>query len=115
MSLSPRLFSEYITIMLSLYREYKLSDNRKANVAVYILRETGKRRLIGGWCALVGNEHIHMCSAKCDKDSRVIAMNSSEMRELIVNNPDMRIKILEMLVLILRDRLESSYVSFEAI
>jgi CRP-like cAMP-binding protein len=100
---------------VSLHRHYKLDDSRTANVVVYILRETSSRRLIGGWCALVGKEHVFMSSARCDKDSRLIVIDGANLRNFMVDKPDIRIKILEMLVLLLRGRLESSYDSFESI
>jgi CRP/FNR family cyclic AMP-dependent transcriptional regulator len=100
---------------VSLHRDYKLSNLRTAHIAVYVLRETGNRRLIGGWCTLVGKEHVFLCSAECDKDSRLVVIDSRHVKSLMANNPDIRIKILETLVLLLRGRLESSYYSFESL
>lgn len=100
---------------VSLHRNYLLHKSRVADVVVYISRETSNRRLIGGWFALVGKEHVHMCSAKCDKDSRLIVIDGAGLRNLVLDKPDVRIKIIEMLIIILRGRLESSYDSFESI
>jgi len=63
----------------------------------------------------VGEQHVQMCSAKCDKPSKVISLGCYDLREIIVNNSKIRIKILEKLVLILRDRLESSYAAMETL
>ena len=100
---------------VSFHRSYKLHNSRTADAVVFILRETENRRLFGGWCALVEAEHIFMCSAKCDKDSRIVVFDSKHIRKLMADNPDIHIKILETLVLILRGRLESSYDSFESV
>jgi hypothetical protein len=64
---------------------------------------------------LVGKEHIHMCSAKCDRVSRIVVIDGASLRDFILDKPDIHIKIIEMLIVILRGRLESSYDSFESI
>ncbi|MBN1653144.1 MAG: cyclic nucleotide-binding domain-containing protein [Deltaproteobacteria bacterium] len=100
---------------VSLNRNYKLHTSRNADVVVYVLRETSNRRLIGGWCTLVGKEHVFMCSARCDRDSRLVVIDGKFINDLMADKPDIRIKILEKLILLLRGRLESSYESFESI
>ena len=66
-------------------------------------------------CTLVGEQHVQMCSAKCDKPSKVISLGCSELREIIVKNSKIHTKILEKLILILRDRLENSYAAMETL
>jgi CRP-like cAMP-binding protein len=100
---------------VSLVRRIKLDDTRIADATVYILREHPLRRLMGCWCTLVGKQHIQMCSARCDKPSQVVSIGCTRLRELIVKNPNMRLRILEKLVLIMRERLESSYVAMETL
>ena len=100
---------------VSLLRSYKLDDTRKAIATVYVLRESVLRRLMGCWCALVGKQHVQMCSAKCDKPSKVISISWSDLREIIAKNSKIRVKILEKLVLILWDRLERSYAAMETL
>ena len=101
--------------LVSLYRKFKLDDSRMASTKVYVMRESPHRRLMGGWCTLVGEQHVQMCSAECDKPSKVIALGCSDLREIIVKNSKIHTKILEKLVLILRDRLESSYAAMETL
>lgn len=101
--------------LVSLHRKFKLDDSRMASTKVYVMRESPQRRLMGGWCTLVGEQHVQMCSAICDKPSKLISIRCSELREIIVENSKIYIKILEKLVLILRDRLESSYAAMETI
>jgi hypothetical protein len=100
---------------VSLLRRIKLDDTRIANATVYILREYPLRRIMGCWCTLVGKQHIQMCSARCDKPSQVVSIGCTRLRALIVKNSNMRLKILEKLVLIMRERLESSYVAMETL
>ena len=84
-----------------------------AKATVYVLRETPLRRLLGGWCTIVVQQHVQMCSAKCDKPIKMISTGCSEFREMIDKNPGIRLKVLEKLILILRDRIESSYMAME--
>jgi CRP-like cAMP-binding protein len=100
---------------VSLNRNFEIGNERQAEKVVYILRERPNRRLMGGWSSLVGEEHIQMCSAKCNKPTKVVSFNSSELRDLISKNMNIRIKILEKLIVILRDRLESSYSAMETL
>jgi CRP-like cAMP-binding protein len=100
---------------VSLNRNFEIGNDRQAEKVVYILRESPNRRLLGGWSALVGEQHIQMCSAKCNKPTKVVSFNSSELRELISKNRNIRIKILERLIVLLRERLESSYSSMETL
>jgi len=100
---------------VSLYRRIDLGNARVADTAVYVLRESAQRRLLGGWCTLIGEQHVQMCTAKCDKPSKVVSLDCSDLREIIIKNPDIRVMILEKLVLILRDRIESSYGAMETL
>jgi hypothetical protein len=56
-----------------------------------------------------------MCSAVCEKPTKVISMRCSDLRETIIKNSTIRIKILEKLILLLRDRIYSSYGAIETL
>jgi len=100
---------------VSLERRADLAGNRSATVTVFVLKESPNRRLMGCWSSLVGEQHVQMCSAVCDKPTEVVAMPCSDLRAVIVQNSAIRIKILEKLVLLLRDRIDSSYGAFETL
>jgi len=91
-----------------------IGGKRKANVPVFIQRESPFRRLMGNWPALIGEEHVQMCTAKCQKPTTVISIASSKLDDVISRNPEMKVKILEKLILLLRDRLATSYESMDA-
>ena len=99
---------------VSLERKMTIGGKRKATVPVLVQRETPSRRLMGGWSSLVGEEHVQMCTARCYKPTTVIALLSAELNELISKYLDTRLKILEKIVLLLRDRIASSYQEMEA-
>lgn len=100
---------------VSLLRRFRLSDGTTATSTVYILREPPLRRIMGCWCTLLGEEHIQMCYAKCDRPSKVVSMACSDLRKVFDKNPGVQTKILEKFILILRDRLESSYAAMETL
>ena len=100
---------------VALYRRVDLADRRPAVATVYVAKESPRRRLLGGWCTLVGEEHVQMCTAKCVKPAKVVSIGSRALREAFRRSPDVYLKILEKLVLILRDRIESSYGAMETL
>jgi len=100
---------------VALERMVDLGGVRKANVTVFTLRERTNRRIMGGWCTLVGKQHVQMCSAICEKPTQVISMRCSDLRETMIKDSTIRIKILEKLILLLRDRIYSSYGAIETL
>ena len=105
------LFKGYV----ALERRIDLGGVREANVTVFTLRERTNRRLMGAWCTLVGKQHVQMCSAVCEKPTQVISMRCSDLRKTMIKDSTMRIKILEKLILLLRDRIYSSYGAIETL
>ncbi len=101
--------------MISLYREIRLGENRKGIVSVYDARERPYRRLLGGWSALIGERHVHMCTARCNSPSKVVSLPSDDLRKFFEKDLEIRVKILEKLILLLKDRLESSYSARESL
>jgi CRP-like cAMP-binding protein len=100
---------------VTLERTVDIGGRRKANVPVFIHRATPFRRLIGGWSAVVGVKHLQMCSAICYKPTTVVSIGCSEFREIISKDVEIKVKILESLVLLLRDRIASSYEAMETL
>jgi len=100
---------------VALERRADLGNSRQANVTVFVLKEHSNRRLLGGWSWLVGEPHIQMCSAICQKTTRVACIRSSDLREAMIKHTGIQVKILKKLVLLLRDRIDSSFGAFEVL
>jgi len=100
---------------VSLERMFDLGGKRKAKVSVFSLMERENRRVMGSWYSLIGKQHIHMCSAICEKPTKIVSMRCSDLRNALLQNSTTRIKILEQLVLLLRDRILSSYEAIETL
>ena len=92
-----------------------LGKSRRGIATVYEARERPYRRLLGGWSALIGERHVQMCTARCDSTSRVFSIPTEDLRKFFEKDLEIRVKILERLVLLLRDRLESSYSAMETL
>jgi len=100
---------------ISLDREVRLGDSRKGIVSVHEARERPYRRLLGGWSALVGAPHVHMCTARCNGPAEVVSIPTERLRLFLEGDLQIRVRILERLVLLLKDRLESSYGAIETV
>ena len=100
---------------ISLYRKIHLGKGREGTASVYEARERPYRRLLGGWSALVGEQHVQMCTARCESPSRAISIPTEDLRRFFEEDLEIRVKILEKLVVLLRDRLESSYSALETL
>lgn len=100
---------------VSLERKVDLGGAPKAKITVFVFKEQPNRRLMGCWCGLIGKQHVHMCSAICDKPTEVVSISCSDLRAIMTKDPSIRIKMLEKLILLLRDRIDSSYGAFETL
>jgi CRP/FNR family transcriptional regulator, cyclic AMP receptor protein len=98
-----------------LERNIDLGGTRKAKLNVFSLMEQANRRVMGGWYTLIGEQHVHMCSAICEKPTKIVSIRCSDLRNTMVQDSMIRIKILEQLVLLLRDRILSSYEALETL
>ena len=100
---------------VTLERTIDIGDQRKAKIPVFTFRATPSRRLMGGWFALLGEQHMHMCTAICYRATTLISIECSKLREYIAKNLEIKTKILEKLILLLRDRIDSSYKAMESL
>ena len=100
---------------ISLYRKMHLGKGREGIATVYEAKERPYRRLLGGWSALIGEPHVQMCTARCNSPSKVISIPPEDLRLFLEKDYEIRVRILEKLVLLLKDRLESSYSAMETL
>jgi CRP-like cAMP-binding protein len=100
---------------VTLERTIDIGDQRRAKIPVFTFRATPSRRLMGGWFALLGEQHRHMCTAICYRATTLISIECSKLREYVAKNLEIKAKILEKLILLLRDRIDSSYKAMESL
>jgi len=100
---------------VTLERTIDIGDERKARIPVFTLRATPTRRLMGGWSGLLGEQHKHMCTAICYRATTLISIECSKLKEYIAKDLEVKAKIFEKLILLLRDRIDSSYKAMETL
>ncbi len=83
---------------------------RKAKVPIAIL---GPGRALGCWAAILGQCHVLMCSAICQRPTQVISMDASDLRAALLKDLAMGFKVMERLVLLLRERIQGAYGAME--
>jgi len=103
----------YIVVKGHIFLERSIDlGNRKGNV---LIGAFGKGRVLGCWSTLLGEPHILMASAACQKPTTVVAIRGSDLRQMMMDNSKLGFNILERLCFLLRDRLQSAYGAMEKI
>ena len=85
---------------------------RKGKVTIETL---GKGRVLGCWSTLLGEPHILMSSAHCQRKAEVLTLKGTELRHAMTTNPDLGFNLLERLCFLLRDRIQAAYGALEKI
>ncbi|MGD8366249.1 MAG: cyclic nucleotide-binding domain-containing protein [Desulfobacterales bacterium] len=96
---------------VSLERTVELGK-QKGSVVITTL---GKGRILGCWSSLLGEPHILMCSAVCEKPAVALRLSGARLREIMHADTDLGYAIMEKLCFLLRDRVQSAYGALERI
>ncbi|MFC1567251.1 Crp/Fnr family transcriptional regulator [Thermodesulfobacteriota bacterium] len=96
---------------ISLERTLDLGT-QKGSIVIEIL---GKGRVLGCWSTLLGIPHILMSSAACLKPTAIISMKGTDLREMMIGNPELGFNVMERLCFLLRDRIQAAYGAMEKI
>ena len=108
-------FGEYLYIIAEghIFLERSMAlGTQKGNAVIGVL---GKGRVLGCWSTLLSEPHNHMSSAACQKPTKVVAIQGSDLREMMLNNIEFGFKVLENICLSLRDRIQVAYGAMERI
>jgi len=85
---------------------------RKGTVAIEALE---KGRVLGCWSTLLGERHILMSSAVCQKPTRLITLRGADLRGLMHSNKELGFNVMEKFCFLLRDRVQAAYGALEKI
>ncbi len=69
----------------------------------------GKGRTLGCWSALLGEPHLLMSGAICEKPSRLLKIRGNALREMMTETVSFGFDIMERLCFLLRDRIQAAY------
>ncbi len=85
---------------------------RKGTVTIEALE---KGRVLGCWSTLLGEQHVLMSSAVCQKPTRLLALRGADLRYLMHSNKDLGFNVMEKFCFLLRDRVQAAYGALEKI
>lgn len=80
--------------------------NRKGRVLIDTL---GKGRTLGCWSALLGESHVLMSTATCQKPTLLLELKGCDLRRMMTEKIGFGFDIMERLCFLLRDRIEAAY------
>jgi len=80
-----------------------------------VIDALGKGRTLGCWSTLLGEPHVLMSSASCQKDSTVIRIKGRPLRKYMREDTPFGFFMLERLCFLLRDRIQAAYGAMDKI
>ncbi len=85
---------------------------RKGTVTIEALE---KGRVLGCWSTLLGEQHVLMSSAICQKPTRLLTLRGADLRNLMHSNKELGFNVMEKFCFLLRDRVQAAYGALEKI
>jgi len=85
---------------------------QKGSAVIGIL---GKGRVFGCWSTLLVEPHNLMSSATCQKQTKVVSLKGTDLREMMMGNKELGFQVLEKLCFLLRDRIQGALGAMEKI
>lgn len=80
-----------------------------------VIDALGKGRTLGCWSSLLGEPHVLMSSASCQKDSTVVRLKGSQLRKCMEEDNPFGFFMLERLCFLLRERIQAAYGAMDKI
>ncbi|MEJ2641472.1 MAG: cyclic nucleotide-binding domain-containing protein [Desulfosarcinaceae bacterium] len=74
-----------------------------------IIDALGKGRTLGCWSALLGEPHVLMSTAVCQKPSLLLKIKGDDLRQMMMDSIDFGFDLMQRLCFLLRDRIEAAY------
>ena len=108
-------YGEHIYIVVSGLVHLERSMNLGARKGQVLIDALGKGRTLGCWSALLGEAHILMSSAACQQPTTIVVMKGTDLRTMMIDNPELGFNVMERLSFLLRDRIQAAYGAMEKI
>ncbi|HSO17962.1 MAG TPA: cyclic nucleotide-binding domain-containing protein, partial [Desulfosarcina sp.] len=80
-----------------------------------VIDALGKGRTLGCWSTLLGEPHVLMSSASCQKDSTVVRLKGGRLRKCMEEDTPFGFFMLERLCFLLRERIQAAYGAMDKI
>jgi len=108
-------FGEHIYIILDGYVSLERHTNLGHRSGRVVIDMLGKGRFLGCWSTILDEPHVLMSSAFCQKPTRVVSIRGADLREIMLQDPNLGFSVMERLCLLLRDRIQAAYGALEKI
>ena len=108
-------FGEDLYIIIEGYIFLERAMDIGSHKGSVVIDALGKGRTLGCWSTLLGEPHVLMSSANCQKDSTVICLKSRELRKCMEDDTEFGFLMLERLCYLLRDRIQAAYGAMDKI
>jgi len=108
-------YGEYLWIIAQgqIHLERSMNvGNRKGQVLIDTL---GNGRTLGCWSALLGEPHVLMSSAICQRPTTLLVLTGRDLRQMMKEKINFGFNIMERLCFLLRDRIQAAYGAMDRI
>ncbi|MGD9364254.1 MAG: cyclic nucleotide-binding domain-containing protein [Desulfobacteraceae bacterium] len=103
----------YIIVEGQVHLERSMNmGNRKGRVLIDSL---GKGRAFGCWSSLLGEAHVLMSTATCQRPTTLLKIKGRDLRQTMTQSITFGFDVMERLCLLLRDRIEAAYGAMDRI
>lgn len=108
-------YGEYLWIIAEGQIHLERSMNVVGRKGRVLIDTLGKGRALGCWSALLGESHVLMSSAICQKPTTVIVITGRDLRQMMKEESNFGFNIMEQLCFLLRERIQAAYGAMDRI
>ncbi|MDJ0782825.1 MAG: cyclic nucleotide-binding domain-containing protein [Desulfosarcinaceae bacterium] len=102
-------YGEHLYIIVEGHIHLERAMTMGAREGHVIIDTLGKGRTLGCWSALLGEPHILMSGAVCEKPSLLLKIKGNDLRRMMTERIDFGFDVMERLCFLLRDRIQAAY------
>ena len=108
-------FGEDLYIIIEGYIFLERAMDIGSHKGSVVIDALGKGRTLGCWSTLLGEPHVLMSSASCQKDSTVVRLKGGLLRKCMEEDTAFGFFMLERLSFLLRERIQAAYGAMDKI
>lgn len=108
-------FGQHIHIIVNGHVSLERKTDLGKRTGRVVIDMLGKGRFLGCWSTLLGEPHILMSSACCQKPTEIVSIEGAELRAMMLSNTELGMQVMERLCFLLRDRIQAAYGAMEKI
>jgi CRP-like cAMP-binding protein len=102
-------YGEHLFIVVEGYIHLERAMNMGGRQGQVTIDTLGKGRTLGCWSALLGEPHVLLSGAICEKPSLLLKIRGNALRQMMTENVSFGFDMMERLCFLLRDRIQAAY------